>query len=208
MSWSIFTDGGGPLAAGQWAADMLAQGHYPVTAGNVGFVFQWEESEGGGGRWNPLNQGDVPGQPQLTSTGSQYGGGAADYVSRAAGITGAVAYLNMGNYTHVKAALMANNAAAARSALIASPWAASHYGYGANFSKTPIPPAVLAGLNLGGVLSDLTPAEQQEVLQGIRFLNVSVDQSPGGVGWACGQILNLVRQLVALAERIVAKLDA
>src|SRR5271166_362077 len=99
MAWSIFTDGGGSGAAVTWAQDLLTAIGAPLSAGNVQFVYDWEESEGGGGKYNPLNQGDVSGQPNLTSTGSQYGGGAADFVSWQAGITGAAAYLNMANFS-------------------------------------------------------------------------------------------------------------
>jgi hypothetical protein len=139
MAWSIFSNGGGDGAALTWAENFLSQLGAPVTPGNEQFVYDWEQSEGGGGEYNPLNEGPVPGQPQLTSTGSQYGGGAADYVSYAAGIQGAVDYLNMSNYTQLKAALMANNPTEAEQALFASPWAASHYGYGSSFSNAPLP---------------------------------------------------------------------
>jgi hypothetical protein len=139
MAWSIFSNGGGDGAAVTWAEDFLSQLGAPVTPGNEQFVYDWEQSEGGGGEYNPLNEGPVPGQPQLTTTGSQYGGGAADYASYAAGIQGAVDYLDMSNYTQVKAALMANNPTEAEQALFASPWAASHYGYGSSFSAAPLP---------------------------------------------------------------------
>jgi hypothetical protein len=139
VAWSIFTDGGGNGAALTWAENLLTALGAPVTPGNEQFVYDWEVSEGGGGKYNPLNQGPVPGQPQLTSTGSQYGGGAADYVNYQAGIQGAVDYLNMSNYTQVKADIMANNPTQAEQALFASPWAASHYGYGSTFSQEPIP---------------------------------------------------------------------
>jgi hypothetical protein len=139
MAWSIFTQGGGDGAALTWAENLLKQMGAPVTPGNEQFVYDWEQSEGGGGAYNPLNEGDVPGHPELTTTGSQYGGGAADYANYADGITGAIDYLDMPNYTAVKAAIMANNPTAAKAALIASPWAASHYGYGSAFSNAPLP---------------------------------------------------------------------
>ena len=139
MAWSIFTDGGGNGAALTWAQQMLKALGAPVTPGNEQFVYDWEESEGGGGAYNPLNQGPVPGHPELTTSGSQYGGGAADYASYAAGIQGTVDYLNMPNYTAVKSALMNNDPNGAKAALIASPWASSHYGNGASFSNAPLP---------------------------------------------------------------------
>jgi len=139
MAWSIFSNGGGKGAAATWAKDLLIDMGAPDTPGNEQFIYDWEVSEGGGGKYNPLNQGPVPNVPSLTSTGQQYGGGAADYVSYDAGLTGAVDYLNMPNYTAVKAALLNNDPVAARSALIQSPWASSHYGYGSAFSSEPLP---------------------------------------------------------------------
>lgn len=139
MAWSIFTDGGGDPVAVAWARQLLQQLGAPQTPGNIEFVYQWEKAEGGGGKYNPLNQGPVPGQPNLTTTGSQYGGGAADFASWAAGLQGAVDYLHMPNYTAVLSAIMSNNPPAARQALWNSPWAASHYGYGANWPNVPLP---------------------------------------------------------------------
>jgi hypothetical protein len=150
MAWSVFTQGGGDGAALTWAQQLLTALGAPVTPGNEQFIYDWEQSEGGGGQYNPLNQGPVPGQPQLTSTGSQYGGGAADYVSYAAGIQGAVDYLNMSNYTAVKQALDNNDPNGAKSALIASPWAASHYGEGASFSNAPLPGQASSLLDTNG----------------------------------------------------------
>lgn len=109
-------------------------------------MYDWEKSEGGGGKFNPLNQGPVPDDPSLTTTGQQFGGGAADFASWQAGITGAVDYLNMPDFQSIKAALQQSNYDEARSALIASPWAASHYNGGANFSSaTPPGAAPLSG---------------------------------------------------------------
>jgi hypothetical protein len=139
MPWSIFTDGGGPGAAYTWAVDLLKKIGAPQTAGNEQFVYDWERAEGGGGKFNPLNQGPVAGHPELTSTGPQYGGGAADYVSWSAGLQGAADYLAMPSFVSVWGDLRQNNPAAARADLIASPWAASHYGGGATFPDTPLP---------------------------------------------------------------------
>lgn len=160
MAWSIFSDGGGNGAALTWAQNFLKALGAPVTPGNEQFVYDWEKSEGGGGKYNPLNQGPVPGHPELTTTGSQYGGGAADYASYAAGIQGAVDYLNMSNYTQVKAALMANNPTQARAALIASPWAASHYGGGSSFSNAPLPGSA------SSLIGDATSSNAVDASQG------------------------------------------
>ncbi|MGH9071885.1 MAG: hypothetical protein ACRDX8_12140 [Acidimicrobiales bacterium] len=98
-------------------------------------VYDWIQSEGGGGAYNPLNMGTCNGCD--TITGNQYGGGAADYASPAASINGFVHWLNMPNYATLKSALLANNPQGAEAALIASPWAASHYG--GSLSSAPLP---------------------------------------------------------------------
>ena len=159
MAWSIFTQGGGPGAAAAWARaqlqlDSQQWGVNVDTPGNEQFVYDWELSEGGGGANNPLNQGPVPGAPQLTTTGSQYGGGAADYASIGAGLEGTLAYLDMPLYSGVKTGLEQNNPAAAKAALISSPWASSHYGGGANFATAP-PPAPTAILTSKGWVNGL-----------------------------------------------------
>jgi hypothetical protein len=152
-AWSIFTQGGGKGAALTWAQDLLQADNAPDTQANEQFVYDWEVSEGGGGKYNPLNQGVVPGNTSLTSTGNQYGGGAADYVSWQAGIQGAVDFLNMPNYQAVQAALKANDPVAARQALIQSPWAASHYGNGSSFSNSPLPGQATSLLGSGSVVT-------------------------------------------------------
>lgn len=152
MAWSIFTDGGGNAVAVAWAKQFLQMIGAPVTAGNVQFVYDWEKSEGGGGKYNPLNQGPVPGHPELTTTGQQYGGGAADYASWNAGLQGATDYLNMPNYKSVLAALKAGDSVGARNALWASPWASSHYGFGSGWYSGAIPGgsnALPAGFSFG-----------------------------------------------------------
>lgn len=144
--WSIFWEGGGPGVAVAWAKNLLRLAGLPLSAANVQFIYDWEFNEGrcagrpsgcGGGLYNPLNQGPVPGRPELTSTGQQYGGGAADYVSWAAGLAGSVAYLHMGYYAGILAGLQRSDYHAAMVALWNSPWAGSHYGYGANWRTAP-----------------------------------------------------------------------
>lgn len=202
MAWSIFTDGGGDSAAVVWAASLLTAINAPLTTENLKFVYDWEKSEGGGGKNNPLNQGPVPGQASLTSTGQQFGGGAADYVSPQAGISGAQAYLNMANFVPIRNALQANDANKARSALIASPWASSHYNGGANFSNAALPagaqgsltPAQLIapvagfptnGMDAGAVVSGVTgitgSASSPDCLWSFPTINVGI----GNIGGAC-----------------------
>lgn len=163
MAWSIFDYTQGDYVAVAWAVEMLQALGAPTNSSNIQMVYNWEKSEGGGGEFNPLNQGPVPGDPALTTSGSQYGGGAANFASWQAGITGAVAYLNMSAYAGVKQALMQGNGQGAAQALWASPWAASHYGYGSAWNTSMYPQADpqelnniansvgLAGLNTGSI---------------------------------------------------------
>lgn len=139
MPWSIFQQGGGDGAAYTWAKDLLRKIGAPLTPGNQQFIFDWEVSEGGGGTFNPLNQGVDPNNPTLTSSGNQYGGGAANYVSWAAGLQGASDFLSMPNFVRIKDDLVRGNPVQARADLIASPWASSHYYGGAGFSDKPLP---------------------------------------------------------------------
>lgn len=142
MAWSIFTDGGGDNVAVAWAQQFLTMLNAPVTPGNTEFVYQWEKSEGGGGKYNPLNTGGVYGHPELTTTGEQYGGGANDFASWHAGLQGSVINVETpgpDNYPAIVTALRNNDPVGARQALWNSGWAASHYGHGSNWSNAALP---------------------------------------------------------------------
>lgn len=142
MAWSIFTDGGGDNVAVAWAQQFLSKINAPVTPGNTEFVYQWEKSEGGGGKYNPLNTGGVYGHPELTTTGEQYGGGANDFASWDAGLIGSAINVQTpgpDNYPGIVTALRNNDPSGARQALWSSGWAASHYGYGSNWSNAALP---------------------------------------------------------------------
>lgn len=142
MAWSIFSNGGGDSVAVAWAQQLLTKLGVPVTPGNTEFVYQWEKSEGGGGKFNPLNTGGVYGHPELTTTGTQYGGGANDFASWDAGLTGSAINIQTpgpDNYPAIITALRNNDPAGARRALWNSGWAESHYGYGSNWSNASLP---------------------------------------------------------------------
>lgn len=142
MAWSIFQQGGGDDVAVAWAQQLLTKLGVPVTPGNTEFVYQWEKSEGGGGKYNPLNTGGVYGHPELTTTGEQYGGGANDFASWDAGLIGSAINIQTpgpDNYPAIVTALRNNDPAGARQALWNSGWAASHYGNGANWSNAALP---------------------------------------------------------------------
>lgn len=142
MAWSIFREGGGDNVAVAWAQQLLTKLNVPVTPGNTEFIYQWEKSEGGGGKFNPLNTGGVYGHPELTTTGEQYGGGANDFASWDAGLIGSAINIQTpgpDNYPAIIQALKNNDPAGARRALWNSGWAASHYGYGSNWSNAALP---------------------------------------------------------------------
>lgn len=172
MAWSIFKQGGGDMVAVGWAKDLLKKLGAPVTPGNIEFIYQWEKSEGGGGKYNPLNQGPVQGKPYLTTTGSQYGGGAADFASWEAGLEGAYDYLHYDHYKGVLSGLKSNNPSAARAALIASPWAASHYDFGAGWANVSVP----------GGTPILPPAGTVDETTG-SGVNTTPDSGPDTCAW-------------------------
>jgi hypothetical protein len=139
MAWSIFSEGGGDGSAVTWAQDLLSKVGAPESAGNVQMVYDWELAEGGGGEYNPLNVGPDPDDPGLALTGSQYGGGAADYGSWSDGLKATADYLSMQNFSDIQSDLQSNDPVQARNDLFNSPWAASHYGDGADFPDTAVP---------------------------------------------------------------------
>jgi len=172
VAWSIFTNGGGNGAALTWAVDLLHKIGAPTSPANQQVIYDWEVSEGGGGSYNPLNEGADPANPALTS-GTLNSSGVADYKSWSAGLQGTADYLAMPSFVAIGDALRANNPAAARDAIIRSPWASNHYGGGAAFSgaalpngqaplataggspNAPVPPGSPAALDTGSLTSVL-----------------------------------------------------
>ena len=111
-----------------WAKALLAADSLPVTSCNFNAVTEWERREGGGfgnqAAYNPLNVNPGPGAgwPGYAATG------AWAFPDAATGLRYTVATLNNGDYGGVLAALRAGNSAqAVCDAIMASPWAASHY---------------------------------------------------------------------------------
>lgn len=114
-----------------WARSLLRAEGLPRTSCNVNAVTEWELAEGGGfgnqAANNPLNVNPGPGAgwPGYNATG------AWAFPDAATGLRYTVRTLNNGNYGGILSALQAgNNAQAVMNAIQASPWAASHYGYG------------------------------------------------------------------------------
>lgn len=112
-----------------WARALLAADRLPRTSCNVNAVLEWEAREGGGfgnqAHFNPLNVNPGPGAgwPGYNAIG------AWAFPDAATGLRYTVATLNNGNYGGILAALRAgNDAQRVCDAIMASPWAASHYG--------------------------------------------------------------------------------
>lgn len=179
MAWSIFKQGGGEAVAVGWAQQFLSALGAPVTPGNVEFIYQWEKAEGGGGKYNPLNTGPVRQHPEWTTTGEQYGGGAADYTSWSTGILGPKYFLEhyqQATYSKILSALKNNDPAGARAALIASPWAASHYGWGKHWPNVHVPgvAAVLPPVDTSNSKGSIGP---DGLTQLANLKNVAADET-------------------------------
>lgn len=117
------TLGGG--SPDQWALDFLARAHFEATPANVQTVVSWEyaESSGGGGMWNPLNttQGGYPGETNFNSVGVK------NYVRRSDGIDANAHVIHNGYYPGViNRFLNGNDARATCDAITASPWGTGH----------------------------------------------------------------------------------
>jgi hypothetical protein len=183
MAWSIFTasQGGGTGSAATWASDLLSGIGAPESAGNKQMVYDWEVSEGGGGQYNPLNVGPDPDDPGLALTGEQYGGGAADYGSWSDGLKATEDYLSMQNFSDIESSLKSNQPIEAETELWDSPWAGSHYGYGADWSTEPIPGKATAlpddgsGTSPTGGTSSVLPSWLNDIISFGTGVNVNQD---------------------------------
>lgn len=113
-----------------WATTVLTDAGLPTTPNNVLNMVRWMASEEPPSNWyhnnNPLN---------INAGGS----GSDSFPSLTASAQETASYLNMPNYTGIKAALASNAPFSSfEAAVVASPWAASHYGGGSSFfSGTP-----------------------------------------------------------------------
>jgi hypothetical protein len=125
---SLVTSSGTPTVQTQvtnytWAQTVLKDAGLPVTDNNVTNIVRWMTAEEPASDWyhanNPLN---------INSSGA----GFDTLSSLTDGAKATATYLNMPNYRGIKAAL-ANNASPSdfSAAVVASPWAASHYGVAA-----------------------------------------------------------------------------
>jgi len=117
-----------------WATLVLVYGGWPVTEANVTVMVQWMREENGPDNWfnrnNPMNNGQ----------GSGGGSGLGSYDTLDTAAYYAAENLLRSIYAPIAAGL-ADGTSAERTAqaIWASPWATSHYGYGANWTTSPVP---------------------------------------------------------------------
>lgn len=118
-----------------WAKLVLVFGDWPVTDENVRLMVEWMREENGPDNWwnrnNPLNNG----------YGSGGGSGLGSYATLVDAARYAASNLQKRTfYADIVAGLEAGTSADATArAIWASPWAESHYGYGAWWSNSPVP---------------------------------------------------------------------
>lgn len=110
--------GGTPQA---WAVDWLHAAGFPQTASNITVVYSWEyaESSGGGGMWNPLNttQGGYPGESDFNSVGVK------NYAARVHGLEANAKVIHNGFYpAAVQAFQRGDDAPTTIRAITSSPW--------------------------------------------------------------------------------------
>jgi murein DD-endopeptidase MepM/ murein hydrolase activator NlpD len=118
----------------RWAVALLAAiGNTQPTEDVVNEVVVWSIAEDGGAgalrRNNPWNTT----MPGFHDDGCHMADCVRRYPTPEDGIAATAATLAQGNFADVRAALLANDAVGFRAALWASPWAASHYSYGASW---------------------------------------------------------------------------
>jgi hypothetical protein len=111
-----------------WAVALLVAEGDPRTSCNFNAVTEWEAREGGGfgnqAAYNPLNVNPGPGADWPGSPAT----GAWAFPDAATGLRYTVATLDNGDYGAILSALRAGDSAqAVCDAIMASPWAASHY---------------------------------------------------------------------------------
>lgn len=123
----------------QWAYDLLAAlGNAQPTPATVGMVVEWTLAEDSGSgaleRHNPLNT-TMCGHNQVSAINGDGACGVAGYATEQDGLDATIATIMQTNFEAIASALRANDPQAARLALWASPWAESHYGYGASWPR-------------------------------------------------------------------------
>lgn len=114
-----------------WAKLVMMYGGWPQTDANVENFLQWMRQENGTADWwnrnNPLNNG----------WGSGGGGGFGSYADLATGARMAAENLHRPLFSGIASCFAAGNGGC-KDAIVASPWAASHYANGAHWSFAPV----------------------------------------------------------------------
>lgn len=111
-----------------WARDFLARAGFPITGPNLQVVYSWEfaESGGGGGMWNPLNttQTGYPGESPYNDNG---GYPVMNYARRDDGLDANAKVIHNGHYGNAVAWFVAGtDARATVDAITSSPWGTRH----------------------------------------------------------------------------------
>lgn len=122
------------VAAGtneSWAKLVMMDGGWPQTDANVTVFLQWMRQENGVDDWwnrnNPLNNG----------WGSGGGGGFGSYANLRIAAQQAAENLQRPLFAGI-AACFAAGQGGCKDAIVASPWAASHYANGTHWSLSPV----------------------------------------------------------------------
>jgi hypothetical protein len=114
-----------------FAQNLLAELGAPQTPEMVDFIVRWEAAEGGAWNnaeaFNPLNVAAFDSDP----TNPQ-----SVMANWAAGLNATVSVLQQSNFSDLLNAIMSGDANSAEQALIASPWASSHYNGGSSFPSS------------------------------------------------------------------------
>lgn len=118
----------------QFAIDLLHRlGNDLPSQRIVDFIVGWTKAEDGSDdaymRNNPLNTTQIG----FNETHTINGDGVKGYATYEDGLDATVQTLSYGNYTGIVYALQNNDPEGALSALVASPWAGSHYGGGFSY---------------------------------------------------------------------------
>jgi len=124
----------GGVTNADWAALVLQDAKLPVTKNNVTVLLQWMDSENSPQSWwlrnNPLNNG----------LGSGGGGGFGSYANLRIAASYVAQQLDRSLFGGIHAALAADSApSVTEQAIVASPWASSHYAGGAHFHAVNVP---------------------------------------------------------------------
>jgi murein DD-endopeptidase MepM/ murein hydrolase activator NlpD len=122
-----------------WSIALLEALRSPQpTPAMVAEVVAWTLAEDSGGgamdRNNPWNT-TMCGFNQVSAINNDGACGVAGYATFEDGIAATVATLEQDNFAGVRSALLNNDVEGFKSALWSSPWAASHYGYGAHWPQ-------------------------------------------------------------------------